>query len=131
MFAMFGGCTLMALLAAFVGGRMGLVPAFPAPNATWMTTAVVLAVVLAIGNWALQYGASRLAASVTAVVMLSEVAFASVSSVLLGAAQLDARSIFGGALILLAALWSAWPRPARKSDKTAQSSESPQRCTTP
>ena len=131
MFAMFGGCTLMALLAAFVGGRMGLVPAFPAPNATWMTTAVVLAVVLAIGNWALQYGASRLAASVTAVVMLSEVAFASVSSVLLGAAQLDARSIFGGALILLAALWSAWPRPAQKSDKTAQSSESPQRCTTP
>ncbi len=110
MFAMFGGCMLTAFTAAIIGGQIGLVSAFPTPNATWITTAALLAVLLFVGNWALQYGASRLAASVTAVVMLSEVAFASVSSVLLGAAQLDARSLFGGALILAAAAWSAWPR---------------------
>lgn len=79
--------------------------------ATAVMYAMVLAALLALGNWALQYGASRLAASVTAVVMLSEIAFASVSSVLLGAARLDSRSLLGGALILSAAAWSAWPRP--------------------
>ena len=124
MFAMFGGCTLMALLAALVGGRMGLVPAFPAPNASWMITAVVLAVVLAVGNWALQFGAARLAAGTTAIIMLSEVVFASGSSTLLGAAQLTGGTLAGGALILLAAGWSVWrPRvhaagtPRAPSDK--------------
>ncbi|MDR2334431.1 MAG: DMT family transporter [Burkholderiaceae bacterium] len=122
MFSMFGGCMLTALAAAFVGGQFGLVPQFPAPNATWVTTAVLLAMTLAVGNWALQYGASRLAASVTAVVMLSEVAFASVSSVLLGAAQLDARSLLGGALILMAAAWSAWPRKVKAPPASASPS---------
>ena len=122
MFVMFGGCMLTAWLAAIVGGKMGLVTAFPAPNATWIITAALLAVLLFVGNWALQYGASRLAASVTAVVMLSEVAFASISSVLLGASTLEARSIVGGALILMAAAWSAWPRRSRPAQKALASS---------
>jgi hypothetical protein len=41
--------------------------------------------------------------------MLTEVVFASVSSLLLGAAALEAHTLLGGALILLAALWAAWP----------------------
>jgi hypothetical protein len=41
------------------------------------------------------------------------VVFASVSSVLLGAAGLQARTLLGGALILLAALWAAWPVKSR------------------
>jgi drug/metabolite transporter (DMT)-like permease len=43
-------------------------------------------------------------------VMLSEVVFASLSSVALGAADLTPRTLAGGALILAAAAWSAWPR---------------------
>ncbi|WP_409517314.1 DMT family transporter [Diaphorobacter sp.] len=122
MFVMFGGCMVTAVVAALIGGQLGMVPPLPAPEARWMVIAVVLALLLFIGNWALQYGASRLAASVTAVVMLSEVAFASVSSVLLGASQLDARSLAGGVLILLAA---AWPR--RRSQQPAPAQPSPPR----
>jgi len=44
---------------------------------------------------------------------LSEVVFASVSSVLLGAGVLSARTLFGGALILLASLLAALPARTR------------------
>ena len=76
--AMFGGGAVMATLAAFVGLATGVVA----------------------------IGAARLAAHTTALVMLSEVLFASVSSVLLGASSWDSRTLIGGALILLAALLS-------------------------
>ena len=124
MVAMFGGCMLMALLAAQLGRSLGLVPPFPPLNATWAWVAALLAVVLLIGNWALQFGAARLAAGTTAIIMLSEVVFASGSSTLLGAAQLTGGTLSGGALILLAAGWSVWrPRvhaagtPHAPSDK--------------
>ena len=107
MLTMFGGCLLLALAAAAGGQRLGLVPAFPAFNATWAGTAALLALVLAAGNWALQYGAARLAAGTTAVVMLSEVVFASGSSMLAGSSQPDARTLLGGALVLGAALAAA------------------------
>ena len=99
MFSMFGGCMLMALAVACVGLQLGVVEAFPAPNATWVLTGLLLAGVLMLGNWALQFGAARLAAGTTALVMLSEVMFASVSSALLGAATLTPRTVLGGALI--------------------------------
>ena len=105
MVAMFGGCMLMALLAAQLGRSLGLVPPFPPLNATWAWVAALLAVVLLIGNWALQFGAARLAAGTTAIIMLSEVVFASGSSTLLGAAQLTGGTLAGGALIWL------WLRP--------------------
>jgi len=41
------------------------------------------------------------------------VVFASLSSVALGAAELSARTLAGGAMIVAAAAWSAWPRKAR------------------
>ncbi|PSL80137.1 EamA family transporter, partial [Variovorax sp. WS11] len=72
--------------------------------------AALLGVGFVFANVCLQYGAARLAASATAVIMLSEVLFASVSSVALGAATLDARVWAGGALIVLAALWSSFAR---------------------
>ncbi|HTH08492.1 MAG TPA: DMT family transporter [Acidovorax sp.] len=107
MFTMFGGCMLMALGVACVGLQVGVVEPFPAVNATWLTTGLLLAGVLMLGNWALQFGAARLAAGTTALVMLSEVMFASVSSALLGAATLTPRTVLGGALILLASLLAA------------------------
>jgi drug/metabolite transporter (DMT)-like permease len=61
-----------------------------------------------VGNLALQYGASRLRASVTAVVMLTEIVFGAVSSLALGAGTLTVPLVLGGALILFAALLSAF-----------------------
>ena len=107
MFSMFGGCMLMALAVASIGLQVGVVEPFPAVNATWVVTGLLLAGVLMLGNWALQFGAARLAAGTTALVMLSEVMFASVSSALLGASTLSTRTVLGGALILLASLLAA------------------------
>ncbi|WP_019700809.1 DMT family transporter [Paracidovorax oryzae] len=110
MFSMFGGCMLMALVVGTIGLHAGVVEPFPAPNATWIATAALLAGVLLLGNWALQFGASRLAAGTTAIVMLSEVVFASVSSVLLSAATLQPRTLLGGGMIVLAALLASLQR---------------------
>jgi len=110
MFAMFGGCMLMALAVAFAGRQAGVVDPFPAVNGTWVATGLLLAGVLLLGNWALQFGAARLAAGTTALVMLSEVVFASGSSMLAGAAQPTARTLVGGALVLGAALLAALRR---------------------
>ena len=110
MFTMFGGCMLAAVAMACVGRLLGVVDPFPAPNATWVPTAVALAAALLLGNWAIQYGAARLAAGTTAIVMLSEVVFASGSSMLAGAAQPTARTLIGGALVVGAALLAALRR---------------------
>jgi drug/metabolite transporter (DMT)-like permease len=58
-------------------------------------------------NVALQFGAARLDAHTSALIMLSEIVFASVTSVALGAAEMTSRTLIGGALILFAAAWSA------------------------
>ncbi|MDR6213834.1 DMT family transporter [Paracidovorax wautersii] len=110
MFVMFGGCMLMALTVGTIGLQVGVVEPFPAPNATWVVTGLLLSGLLMLGNWALQYGAARLAAGTTAVVMLSEVVFASVSSVLLSASELQPRTLLGGSLILCAALLASLRR---------------------
>jgi drug/metabolite transporter (DMT)-like permease len=104
--AMFGGGAVMATLAAFVGLATGVVAIGTAPTWSWLPLVALLCISFLLGNLALQYGAARLAAHTTALVMLSEVLFASVSSVLLGASSWDSRTLIGGALILLAALLS-------------------------
>ena len=110
MLAMFAGCMSMGLLSALTGSALGLVPGFPALNPTWLGIALVMAVLLMVGNGALQFGASRLPSGTTAVVLLSEVAFASLSSLLLTSATLPLRTVLGGALFLLAALLAALQR---------------------
>ena len=62
MVTMFGGCMLMALAVACIGLQVGVVEPFPAANSTWIVTGLLLAGVLMLGNWALQFGAARLAA---------------------------------------------------------------------
>jgi drug/metabolite transporter (DMT)-like permease len=106
MLAMFGGGALMATAAALLGMHGGLVGMPPGPNGAWLWLALGLSVAFLAGNLALQYGASRLRASTTSVIMLSEVVFASVSSVLLGAGEWSSRTVVGGGLILLASLLS-------------------------
>jgi drug/metabolite transporter (DMT)-like permease len=100
----FGGAAVATGLAL----ALAVAPPASAALAAWLPGAMVLALWFMSSNLALQYGASRLRASTTAVVMVSEVLFASVSAIALGAGVLDARVVFGGALILLAALMAAW-----------------------
>ena len=109
-FAMFSGGTLMAGLAAMTGMHQGFVGPMPSPSTALLVLGLGLSLAFLVGNMALQYGAARLAAHTTALIMLSEVVFASASSVALGAGPVTQRTLVGGALILLAALWSAWPR---------------------
>jgi drug/metabolite transporter (DMT)-like permease len=104
--AMFGGGAVMATLAALTGLAIGVVGQGLPPSWAWMPLVALLGVSFLLGNLALQYGAARLAAHTTALVMLSEVLFASVSSVMLGASSWENRTLVGGALILLASLMS-------------------------
>jgi drug/metabolite transporter (DMT)-like permease len=106
MLAMFGGGTFMAALTALLGAGSAVVVQSVLWQPQWIGPVLVLTLAFLVGNIALQYGAARLPAHTTALVMLSEVVFASVSSVILGASTWDARTLLGGALILLAAVLS-------------------------
>ena len=95
-------------LAMFLGGAVVagvLALALSVPG--WVAGALAMGAAVLAGNMALQYGAARLPAHVTAVVMLTEVLFASGSAVLLGAGTLTLPLALGGALIVGATLWSA------------------------
>ena len=106
MLAMFGGGTLMASLTAGLASGSAVVMQTTGWHPDWIGPVLVLALAFLGGNLALQYGAARLPAHTTALVMLSEVVFASVSSVILGASTWDSRTLMGGTLILLAAVLS-------------------------
>ena len=126
MLAMFGGGTLMATACAWVATATGVIPALPhmptdlggvsavaawlADDATvqrmtaWAPYVLGLSTAFLVSNFTLQFGAARLSAHATAMVMMSEVVFASVSSVALGASVLTWRVALGGGMIVLAAL---------------------------
>jgi len=117
MLAMFGGgaCTALtcAVLATLAGVIPAAAPAFVMANreasvaqaaVTWAPYVLGLSVAFLVSNFTLQYGAARLSAHATAMVMMSEVVFASVSSVALGASTLSWRIGLGGGMIVLAAL---------------------------
>ncbi len=109
--AMFlGGVVVAGVTAASLsaGGAAGV--AWPVASTTWLVPAFGLAVVFMISNLCLQYGAARLSASVTAVVMPCEVLFAALTSVWWGGATLHATVLVGGALILAAALASVFEK---------------------
>ncbi len=118
MVAMFSGGALMAVACALLATLAGVIPAvFASPVnsavesasvsallATWSPWVLGLSAAFLVSNFALQYGAARLSAHTTAMVMMSEVVFASVSSVALGASTLTWRVGLGGGMIVLAAL---------------------------
>ena len=108
--AMFGGGTLLATAIALLGVAQGFVAAPALLPAAGVAVALVLSLSFLAGNVALQYGASRLHAHTTALIMLSEVVFASFSSIAAGAAEPTLRTWLGGALIIAAAAWSALER---------------------
>lgn len=108
--SMFGGSMAIALVAASLGTLNGLIPEVPAISSQWLPWAVALGAAFLCGNLALQYGAARLPAQATALIMLSEVVFASLSAVWLGATQLSPETLFGGLMILAAALLAVLDR---------------------
>jgi drug/metabolite transporter (DMT)-like permease len=108
--AMFLGGALVAGLLAFALGTRGMVPAPPTPALPWVGGALALGALFLLSNLALQYGAARLSANVTAVVMVTEVLFASVSAVALGAGHFSLPLALGGTLIVAAALLSMLER---------------------
>jgi drug/metabolite transporter (DMT)-like permease len=108
--AMFAGGTLVSLGAALWLGGLGTVPWPPSPAPGWVTGLLVLAGVFLLGNLALQYGTARLPANATAVIMVSEVLFASASAVALGAGTMSWALGLGGSLIVGASLLAAWRR---------------------
>jgi len=115
--AMFvGGAAVAALLGAALGAHGDI--AWPLiaggePRSWWVPVLVLtLSALFLCSNVALQFGAVRLPVHVSSVLMLSEVLFAAVSAVLLGAGQVTGSLLAGGALIVLTAVWAA-REPAR------------------
>lgn len=105
--AMFaGGVVVAGILAAALSGASHIAWP-PAPSLAWAPIALGLAVAFLFSNMALQFGAARLPANITSVVLLSEVVFASATSVLWGDGQLTAGLLAGGGLIVTAAVLSA------------------------
>ncbi len=115
MLAMFAGGVLMAGLAAVLGMRVGLVSALPAVSIDWALGVGGLSLMFLVANFGLQYGAARLSANTGALIMLSEVVFASGSAVVLGAGTLTPRILLGGGLILLASIASVYSHGRRAS----------------
>ncbi len=136
MVAMFGGGALMAIACAVLGTATGVIPTLPnmPPElstvsaavawlgdasvmplvTTWAPYVLGLSTAFLVSNFTLQYGAARLSAHTTAMVMMSEVVFASVSSVALGASALTWRIALGGGMIVFAALLASQASPTSK-----------------
>ncbi|MBN9427479.1 MAG: DMT family transporter [Burkholderiales bacterium] len=108
--AMFFGGFVVATAIALAMSAAGRIAFVPAPTPLWVSGVAGLALVLLAANFGLQYGAARLPAAVTSIIMLSEVAFAAASSAWLSGERLDARTLIGGALILGATLSAALSR---------------------
>ena len=86
----------------------------PALQAAGIPVLLGLSLAFMASNAALQYGAARLAAGTTAIVMLTEILFASGSAAALGAAQFTPRILLGGSLIVLAAVLAAMAPSAKE-----------------
>lgn len=115
MLSMFVGSAVMASTVAWVGQQLGVVTAMPWSSANWFGLAIGWGVALMVGNLALQYGAARLTAGTTSLIMLTEVVFASTSSVLAGVAEMTLPTVLGGSMILLASLLATLQPASKKS----------------
>lgn len=111
--AMFAGGMLVAGMLALALHISGRLEALPPAAPGWLGIAALLSLWFLLGNFALQYGATRLPANTTSVTMLSEIVFAAASAVALGGSQPTLALLGGGALIFMAAWLSAnSPGPA-------------------
>ncbi|RQO59951.1 EamA family transporter [Paucibacter sp. KBW04] len=112
--AMFGGGVGVAGVAATLMAGGGLIAWPSLPSALWLLPLAGMALLFFLSNLSLQYGASRLPANVTAIIMLTEVPVAALSALWLGGGGLDLQTGLGGACILAAALLAALERQGAK-----------------
>ena len=105
--AMFGGGAVVSLALAAALTQAGLAPAPPPLAIGWGLATLALAGWFMASNLTLQYGAARLPANTTSVIMITEVFFASASALALGAGTLGAREALGAAMIVGGALLAA------------------------
>ena len=113
-FAMFIGAVIIAPLVIASLALLGK-PLVLAPQPIAWAGVAIFAVLVLVGNLALQYGASRLPANVLSVLMLAEILVATLSSWALGAATITQSTLVGGAFIVsasLLAIFSRDPAPA-------------------
>lgn len=112
LFSMFvGGMVAPAVvgtaLAVLLGPGNSVVQWPSVPGAYGALVLLGFTASLLVANYGLQYGASRLPANITSVVMLSEVVFATLSAIVLTDELLTLQVGIGGAMILVAAALSA------------------------
>lgn len=105
--AMFVGGAFWPLVICLVLVSTQVIPTIPSVDVVWMGPVLAMGLVFFISNLALQYGAARLPVQVTSVVMLTEILFATGSSVWWGQAELTHRIVLGGVCIMLAAWLSS------------------------
>ncbi len=104
--AMFLGGAVVAGALACALAATAHVP-WPGPAPAWALGVGLLAMWFLASNLTLQYGAARVPANVTAVVMVSEVLFAGASAVLLGASAVTPALALGACFIVGASLLAA------------------------
>ena len=111
--AMFGGGMCITAAAATALVPFGLVN-LPS-DISWWPYALGLSFCLLFSNLSLQYGAARLPANTTALVMLSEIVFAAASSVFMGVSELTWRKLFGGLTIVFVAILATMQTTTQES----------------
>ncbi|HEY4074912.1 MAG TPA: DMT family transporter [Herbaspirillum sp.] len=99
--AMLFGAALISAALGLVFASMGAM-AWPALSMTLLPTLTLWSGLFLIAIVCLQYGVSRLPANITAVIMLTEILVATVSSWALGAADIRLQDLIGGVLIISA-----------------------------
>jgi drug/metabolite transporter (DMT)-like permease len=117
--AMFSGAALTPLLVGLLLTGFGTTLAFPAAPGIWLGLVALTAAAYLLGNLALQYGAARLPANTTALIMLTEVVVAAASGAWFAGEALSSRVLAGGLLIIAAAA-SAVRVPSGRHAKPAQ-----------
>jgi drug/metabolite transporter (DMT)-like permease len=102
--AMVSGACFTNLALASTLTLTGLIAQPVLLQAAGMQTLLLWSLLFMAANACLQYGASRLPATLTAVLMLSEIVFGSLSSWWMGQSEIGKKELLGGALILGAAM---------------------------
>ena len=105
--AMFLGGALVALLLAGLLTQRGLAALPPAAGWAWMAAVAGMALWFLAANLALQHAAALLPANTTSVILITEVLFATVSALALGAGTLGPREALGALMIISAAVLAA------------------------
>ena len=108
--AMFLGGAVVALLLAGLLTQRGMAALPPAAGWSWMLATAGLALWFLAANLALQHGAALLPANTTSVILITEVLFATVSALALGAGTLGPREGLGALMIIGAAVLAAVQR---------------------